>query len=157
MRNIKKVMAAVDLSDYSPDVLDYAGTLCSLAGAELLIVNVINQRDLDAVQKMQIYAADPISVEEVVSRQKTERQEKIQSLIQKLELTELPLEVSIRIGLPHQELIKAAKEEQVQLVVMGPKGHGNVPGLLLGSAAEKMFQHCPIPLLSIRGEHGSAS
>ena len=40
---IKKIMVAVDFSEYSPKIVDYAARLAEDLGAELIFVNVINQ------------------------------------------------------------------------------------------------------------------
>ncbi len=43
-----------------------------------------------------------------------------------------------------------SQRKKVDMLAMGTKGRGNVSGILFGSQAEKMFRHCPVPLLSIR-------
>jgi len=53
MEAIKKIMVAIDLSAYSRDILKYAGTLAKNINSELIIVNVINNRDIEALQKLQ--------------------------------------------------------------------------------------------------------
>jgi len=68
----------------------------------------------------------------------------------KTSCTNITHRVVIRTGIPFIELITAAEEEQVDIVIMGAKGRSDLAGILFGSTAEKMFRHCPVPLLSIR-------
>ena len=49
MTKAMKIMAAVDLSEYSATIVRYCGWLAMRLEAELVLVNVINQRDLDMV------------------------------------------------------------------------------------------------------------
>ena len=51
MRKFRKVMVAFDRSEHSADALKYAAQLVKDLDAELSVVSVINQRDIDAVEK----------------------------------------------------------------------------------------------------------
>ena len=149
MSKIKKIMVAVDFSDYSPQIVDYAGRLAEDLEAELIFVNVINQRDVNMVKHVTMYT-DKISVKDYVDGLKQDRTEQMQNLLTKANCTRIPNRFLIKKGVPFLELIETANEEKVDMVVMGTKGRGNITGVLFGSQAEKMFRHCPMPLLSIR-------
>ena len=149
MSKIKKIMVAVDFSEYSNTVTDHAGRLAEDLGAELIFVNVINQRDVNMVKKVTAYT-DKISVKGYVNDLKNLRNEEMQKILQKTNCTQIPNRFIIKIGVPFAELIETVKAEKIDLVVMGTKGRGNIAGMLYGSQVEKMFRHCPVPLLSIR-------
>ena len=149
MSNIKKIMVAVDFSEYSAQVVDYAGRLAETLGAELIFVNVINQRDVDMVKHVEMYT-DKISVKSYVDGLKQDRAEEMLKLLEEKNCTRIPNRFVIKKGVPFAELVETAKEERVDMVIMGTKGRGNIAGILMGSQAEKMFRHCPVPLLSIR-------
>lgn len=154
MKQIRRIMAAVDLSEYSKDVLEYAGNLAAGAKGDLVVVNVINNRDIEALQR----AATEISgfsVDVWVTKQKEERLASVQKLIEETGLSELPIKAVFREGVPSRELIKAIEEEGVDLVVMGVKGRGDAPGVLVGSTAEKVFRRCPVPMLNVRSPEGA--
>ena len=149
MSKIKKIMVAVDFSEYSLKSVKYAANLAEDLKAELIFVNVINQRDVDMVKQVEMYT-DKISVKDYVDGLKKDRSEQMQRLLTETDCTRVPNRFMIKKGVPFAKLVETAKEEKVDMVVMGTKGRGNIAGILFGSQAEKMFRHCPVPLLSIR-------
>ena len=144
-----KIMVAVDFSESSLKTVEYAGKLAEKLEAELIFVNVINQRDVDAVDAVSRYT-DKISAKEYVESLIDERTEILNEMLQETNCTSVPHRFAIKKGVPFKELVRAAEKERVDLVIMGAKGRSNIEGIVFGSQAEKMFRHCPVPLLSIR-------
>ena len=149
MSKFKKIMVAVDFSEYSHEIVDYAARLAEDLGAELIFVNVINQRDVDMINEVATHT-DKISVKDYINGLIDDRNEQMKNLLSDKNCTQIPHRFMIKKGVPFVELVKTAKEEKVDMVVMGTKGRGNISGILFGSQAEKMFRHCPVPLISIR-------
>lgn len=53
-------------------------------------------------------------------------------------------------GRPFFEIIRYAKEQQIDLIVMGTHGRGILAHLLIGSVAEKVVRKAPCPVLTVR-------
>jgi nucleotide-binding universal stress UspA family protein len=149
MSKVKKIMVAVDFSEFSNKITDHAGRLAEDLGAELIFVNVINQRDIDMVNQITIQT-DKISLKDYINGLIDDRTEQMQRLLKETNCSRIPNRFLIKKGVPFAELIETAKAEKVDMVVMGTKGRSNIAGILFGSQAEKMFRHCPVPLLSVR-------
>ena len=142
-------MVAMDFSEFSNKITDHAGRLAEDLGAELIFVNVINQRDIDMVNQITLHT-DKISLKDYINGLVDDRTEQMQCLLKDTNCTRIPHRFLIKKGVPFAELIETAKAEKVDMVVMGTRGRSNIAGIMFGSQAEKMFRHCPVPLLSVR-------
>ena len=142
-------MVAVDFSDFSVAAARYAAKLAKDVGANLSLTHIINKRDVYMVDKV-AHRIPEFSAEKYFSENMQYRRDKINDLVNKVIGPEIAVETNVRIGIPFKALLEEIREAKPDLLVMGAKGRSNVVDMVLGSCAQKMFRHCPIPLLSIR-------
>lgn len=151
MKDIKRVMACVDLSEYTQLTLEYTLALVKGLKVEILLFNVINKRDIETAQTVSVYLPGWTTAENYIKRLKEERQQKIEEIIEEHFAADKPhTRVLIQAGVPFEAILKAIEKEKVDLVVLGNKGQSNLVGTLHGSNGEKVFRHSPVPVLSVR-------
>ncbi len=57
---------------------------------------------------------------------------------------------SYQVGHAAEEILRAAKEGKVDLIVMGSRGLGGIGSLLLGSVAQSILSASEVPVLVVR-------
>lgn len=60
-----------------------------------------------------------------------------------------------RVGHPCLEIIRYAKAQNVDLIVMGTHGRGAIEHMPLGSVAENVVRTAPYPVLTVREDQPS--
>ena len=147
---IKKIMVPIAFSKYSKGILDYAAGLAEPLAAELLVVNVINKRDWKAVNKITSfgYKVDSEKYLEIIM---TERRQELAKMTGPLTLPDERVSFTFLVGDPTTELLRYAVESDADIVVMGVKNK-DISHMFAGSVAERMFQRCPLPIVSYRSD-----
>lgn len=57
------------------------------------------------------------------------------------------------VGRPFAEIIRYARENNIDMIVMSSHGHGALAAMLLGSVTEKVVRKAPCPVLTIRDKN----
>jgi nucleotide-binding universal stress UspA family protein len=59
------------------------------------------------------------------------------------------LKGKMQVGRPAETILRTAKAREIDLIVMGVRGHGTLSGILPGSQSMKVLQHANCPVLVV--------
>ena len=152
MDEIKRIMVALGFSEYSGGIFKYADKLAAKLGAELVVANIINSRDVEAVTAITNMGYDLVDPKRYIKELKEERRNAFEAIAKDCAVSREAIELILRVGHPIDELLKIIIEEDVDLVVMGVKGRTDLEHVLIGSVAEKLFRRSPVTVISYRDE-----
>ena len=144
MVKLQRILLPTDLSEYSRHALPYAAELAGVYRATLYLLHVVDIHWLGSVG-----AGDfGERVEDFVHRFRHDSEVALERL--KAEMQGLAVESALRLGTPHVEIVRFARETEADLVVLATHGRRGVSHALMGSVAEKVVQMAPCPVLSIK-------
>ncbi len=149
MISIQKILVADDFSEHSDDALKYATEFAKAFNAEVLLCHVVEGETLLSQIPPGGEAYFPPNLAEIQEKSAREACEK------RLAETGIPQgSVHIPHGKPFVEIVRLAKEQDVDLIIIGTHGRGAIGHMLLGSVSEKVVRKAPCPVLTVRdGEH----
>ncbi|USZ69996.1 universal stress protein (plasmid) [Halorussus salilacus] len=58
-------------------------------------------------------------------------------------------------GKPSKEIVEYVEDNDVDLIVMGTHGRSGIRNVLMGSVAERVVRHSPVPVLLVNVEQGA--
>ncbi len=154
MDEIKKILVAIGFSEYSEGIFIYSDKLAEKLGAELIVANIINIRDVEAVTaiKNMGYDLDP---EKYIKELKKERRDAFEEIAKNATIPRDSINLVLKVGNPVDELLKIIVKENADAVVMGVKGRTDLEHIFIGSVAEKLFRRSPVTVISYRDEKNS--
>ena len=146
MNEIKKIMVAIGFSTYSRDTLEYAAKIATELDAKLLIANIINVRDVEAVSKIESLGYK-VDSSDYIKGVKDERKTQLDDMLEEIHFPKEKPEFLFKVGNPIDKLMSLIESEEIDLVIIGPKDRTDLKHVLLGSIAEKLTRHSTVPVL----------
>ncbi|MGQ3685374.1 MAG: universal stress protein [Candidatus Loosdrechtia sp.] len=144
MITIKKILCPVDFSVCSAYALNYAIDFSMKEQALLYLLYVVEMHadDTGFIIKQTDISENSNKTATIKARLMNLVPGKIRSAIN--------LETMVVQGIPFIEIIKVARNHQVDLIVLGTHGRTGLRHILIGSVAERVIQKAPCPVLSIK-------
>jgi nucleotide-binding universal stress UspA family protein len=140
---MQRILVPNDFSETSEAAVRYAIALARNFGARIHLLHVGDQARLDLETEF------PLGLEDAVEDAVRERLLKI---LTPAEQAELKPQFVVLAGGPAAEIVRYAKDHDVDLIVMGTHGRGPVGHMVMGSVAEKVVRTAPCPVLTVRNQ-----
>jgi len=149
MNKPSKILVPIAFSKRSQELLEYAAVIAQGLDADILVANVINIRYVEAISSVEALGYQ-VETGKYLKTLEEERKTALEDMLGKLQYPRERIRAVFNVGHPTEKLLQIIKEEKVDLVIMGSKAHSELEHVLVGSVAEKIFRHSPIPVLSYR-------
>lgn len=149
MIKIERILVPVDFSEGSQKALRYAHEIARDRSSKVYVLHVINQRIIDAIRDMSAKGYKGEFVE-VVKKVVQERTEELEAFVPPAMREEVEVVFEILKGKPAQEVINFAKENKIDLIILGSVGRSALETVLVGSVARNVSNHAPCPVLLVR-------
>src|SRR5262244_1191919 len=133
MINIRIILVAIDCSDLSPTVLDYACSLAMAWEARLLVVHVVHHLSYFTG----IYHTDT-PLPELQQHLETEAHERLDALCQSQLGTKVPYETVVVTGRPVVEIHQLVRQHAIDCLVLGAHSIDKPEHQIFGSTAERL-------------------
>jgi glycine betaine transporter len=160
---IRKILVPVDYSSDSQQALSWGVSLAGKYGSRLVLLHVIPKaveeifpQGIGVTSPPAYYfegtapSNRPLATQPIIIDLIDKTQTELQDFAQKHLKEPVPTEVKIAVGKPAEEILRVAREEAMDLILMGTHGRTGLRHLLLGSVAEEVTRQAPCPVFTVR-------
>ena len=147
MMTTQRFLVPLDFSEDANQALAYAIALASKLGARVTLLHVMQSPPWGGVD-MDVNL--PYAYSLFIQNLEAEIAHSMQACLERVTAGGLEGEMAVVHGVPFQEILDTAKNQQVDLIIMGTHGRTGLQHVLMGSVAEKVVRLAPCPVLVVR-------
>ncbi|MDF1554818.1 MAG: universal stress protein [Deferrisomatales bacterium] len=146
----KKILVPTDFSDYSARGICAAISMARHFDSDLYFVNVWPP---EFMFEAELRAKVDAEVKRRLEEETRKREDKLKTFVEEFDISGIRAHYLIKSGPPYLEIIIAARELEVDLIIIGTHGlTGLLASMLIGSVAEKVVHRASCPVMTIRPE-----
>lgn len=142
---IGRILFPTDFSPGAAPAARWAAALSRLFGAELVILHALDL-SLAGMAGLPTQIAMMPAAAELIERVRAETAEEMGRLAKQFPA----VRTITREGSPRPMILQVAGEVGADLIVMGTHGRTGLAHVLIGSVAEHVVRHSPVPVLTVR-------
>jgi nucleotide-binding universal stress UspA family protein len=144
---MKTILVPFDFSSYALAALKTAQRISAKQNAKILCVTVVpSEVDWDLLSE-EGRAKYPDLIDE-----RNEALEVIPDYIRSIAPAKAPIEPVVKIGVPYEQILRVADQNNVDLIVIGAYGKGYSDGKFIGSTLQKVLRNATCPVLAVKSE-----
>jgi len=139
---LQNICVPVDFSDTSAAALNYAKAIAEAFHAKLHLLHVL----VNWVPSGDV----PVNPQVYLELEKSARKQ-LENQLTSPERENFQARLELVSGMSEfVEIIRYAREQNIDLLVLGTHGRGPIAHMLMGSVAEKVVRKAPCPVLTVR-------
>ncbi len=166
---LQKILVGCDFSPDSKLAFDYGLSLAQQYQADIYLTHVIKPTEhveLKASDYMSSvpgsyahwHSSDYFEMQKKVTAKNREKIKELRNRLERQLYYMLPEEcknwctpnTTVLTGEPYKELVKYAKEQKMDMIVLGVRGHTLWEKLMVGSTTDRVIRNAPCPVLAVR-------
>ena len=136
----EQILAPTDFSSDAEHALGHAIELAQQFQARLILLHVVY---------LYLPGAAEASFSAYVAKVKSEAEQEVAVCRKRAIDAGVTVDALVDLGVPAEKIVEVAKNEQVDLIVMGTQGRTGLQHLLLGSVAERVVRLAPCPVMVV--------
>lgn len=140
-----KILHPTDFSQCAEEAGAHAIRLARALGAELVLLHVLVETPL--------YGEGLVAMRQVRELYEAQRKwagETLEARVAEASAAGAATRWKLSVGVPFEEIVRAAREEGADMIVMGTHGRRGLDRLLLGSVATRVMRLADCPVLTVR-------
>jgi nucleotide-binding universal stress UspA family protein len=142
--NLKRILVPTDFSESARHALLYGTSFAREYEGELVLLHVVENLTVG-------YASDlfPVPMAEVFDEISGYAKAELAKLGAEVREKGIKVREMVVQGKPSAEIVRVAREETADMIVLGTHGKGMLDKALFGSTAERVIRRAPCPVLTV--------